>query len=353
MILEKIHLSNFRNYAEQTFSFADTLTVIVGPNTVGKTTILEAVMLLSTGSSFRAEKEQEMIQTGQEIARVKIAGSQDTVEVVLTPGSFRGAKTQYKKFLLNNIARRKSDIIGTVPAVLFWPEDLYLIIGSPSGRRRYLDTVLSQADRQYSHALALYEKALRVRNKLLSLIKDQVSVKPDELTYWERQLIDQGMIIHQARASYIRSLNSFTLPEKDGVYFNAVYDHSVVSRERFDAYYDAERASGVTLVGPHRDDIIVYKGNTPDESQHLKKYGSRGEQRMGVLWLKLAELTYLEKLLGVKPVLLLDDILSELDSRHKKRVLETMNTQQTIVTTADRSAIPDAILKKAAVIALT
>ena len=311
MILHKIHLSNFRNYFDREFSFSDQLTIIIGPNTTGKTTILEAIMLLSTGSSFRAEREQEMIQTGQEVARVKVLVetglrpvSTDSINVILTPGVVQGKKAPYKKFALNKIDKRKSDIIGNLPSVLFWPEDLYLIIGSPSGRRRYLDTVLSQADRLYYRSLTLYEKALRVRNKLLSLIKEHVSIKQDELSFWEKQLIDNGAVIHDTRASYISSLNSFVLQEKRDIQFNVSYDHSVVSQERFDTYYDAERGAGMTLVGPHRDDFIVYKGDAPDEAQHLKKFGSRGEQRMGVLWLKLAELSYLEHALDIKPLLL-------------------------------------------------
>ncbi|MCR4263407.1 MAG: DNA replication and repair protein RecF [Candidatus Roizmanbacteria bacterium] len=353
MILKTLHLSNFRNYSKQEFSFSEQLTVIVGPNTAGKTTILEAIMLLSTGSSFRAERELEMIRMGEEVARVKAVGPLDTVEVVLTPGSVLGKKTPYKKFTLNKIARRKSEIIGNLPAVLFWPEDLYLIIGSPSGRRHYLDTVLSQASHAYYRSLTAYEKALRVRNKLLSLIKEHIAVKPDELFYWEKQLIDQGAAIHNVRASYISSLNSFVLQEKRGIQFNALYDHSIVSKERFQTYYDAERASGMTLVGPHRDDFVVYKGDCPDETKHLKKFGSRGEQRMGVLWLKLAELSYLEQSLTIKPLLLLDDILSELDTHHKKLVFVGIHNQQTIITTADSSALPDSILEKAKVITLT
>ncbi|MBI4137404.1 DNA replication/repair protein RecF [Candidatus Roizmanbacteria bacterium] len=354
MTLQKLYLSNFRNYAKQEFSFSENLTIIVGPNTAGKTTILEAVMLLSTGSSFRADREQEMIQQGKEVGRVKVAlHSADVLEVVLTPGSVNGKKTSYKKFLLNNISRRKTDMVGNLPAVLFWPEDLYLVTGSPSRRRRYLDMVLSQADRAYYRSLTLYEKALRVRNKLLSLIKDGVSVKPDELVYWERQLIDQGSVIHKARAAYISSLNTFQLPSQTNRQFHAVYDHSIISHDRFLQYFDAERASGMTLVGPHRDDISIYKGAAPNDSQQLKKYGSRGEQRLGVLWLKLAEVFFLEKIAGVTPLLLLDDILSELDARHKKLVLDSIDHQQTIVTTADRSLFPVPLLRKAKIITLT
>jgi DNA replication and repair protein RecF len=362
MELHTLSLTQFRNYLKRSFSFSPGTTLILGPNTTGKTSILEAIMLIASGKSFRAEKEEEMIRNVSEVGRVNMTiGAQkeaettkqlDVVEVVLTPGVVHGRKTPHKIFTLNGVSKRQSSIVGLLPTVLFWPEDLNLILGSPSKRRRYLDNVLSQTDRAYDRALGYYEKALRIRNKLLRLLRDSVHVHQDEMVFWEDQLIQNGTIIHELRRTYLHDINRYTLSSVPSGIFHAVYDHSIISRSRLDTYFHEERSAGITLVGPHRDDIVVYKGKTENSQEQLHKYGSRGEQRMGVLWLKLAELSYMKKLLQVKPLFLLDDILSELDKDHRRLVGGVISHQQCIITSAEKQAIPDQIRKNAQIIEL-
>jgi len=346
MLLNQLQLSNFRNYSQKEFTFSPAFTVVVGPNTSGKTSLLEALMLIATGRSFRAQREEEMIRKGEEVARTRAELSDnqqstinnqqiDVLEVVLTAGTVLGKKAPYKKLLLNKISKRYADFVGRMPAVLFWPEDLRLITGRPSRRRHYLDSVLSQVDHSYRRAMTAYEKALRIRNKLLHMRREGMAIKADEFDYWTAALIAHGATIHRARSDYLSFVNTVSLDHGDAPNFHVVYDHSTITPERLEQYHDAETATGVTLVGPHRDDIIAEKSVKNDERWRLDSFGSRGEQRLGVLWLKRAELLFIEEKLSTKPLLLLDDIFSELDAEHRSLVIDLTKGQQTVITTTD------------------
>jgi len=356
MLLNQLQLSNFRNYSQKEFTFSPAFTVVVGPNTSGKTSLLEALMLIATGRSFRAQREEEMIRKGEEVARTRAelsdnqqstinptsprlrgAGNHqsDVLEVVLTTGTVLGKPAPRKKFLINKISKRSADFVGRMPAVLFWPEDLRLITGRPSRRRHYLDSVLSQVDHSYRRAMTAYEKALRIRNKLLHMRREGMAIKADEFDYWTAALIAHGATIHRARSDYLSFVNTVSLDHGDAPNFHVVYDHSTITPERLEQYHDAETATGVTLVGPHRDDIIAEKSVKNDERWRLDSFGSRGEQRLGVLWLKRAELLFIEEKLSTKPLLLLDDIFSELDAEHRSLVIDLTKGQQTVITTTD------------------
>ena len=342
MVLRKITLRNFRNYPKASFQFSPQTTLIVGPNTAGKTNILEAIMLLATGKSFRAERDFEMLRFDQQVgsAAATIEGGQAaTVEVRLTDGNVsRGGP--HKRLLVNGIPRRMLDFVGSLRAVLFWPEDLELITDSPSLRRKYLDTVLSQVDREYRRNLMSYERGLRQRNKLLDLISEGKASRA-QLLFWNQLLIAAGSVITDTRASYLSYLSSFHVA---GVSYECVYDKSVISEARLAQYKEEEVAAKATLVGPHRDDFFV-NDVASGSARALSAYGSRGEQRLGVLWLKLGELAYTQTRMGERPLLLLDDIFSELDKPHRALVVSIMEKQQTIVTSAD-PAIMEEIGKK-------
>lgn len=366
MLLQKIHLTNFRNYKSAVFDFSSTVTVIVGPNAIGKTNLLEAVYLLASGRSFRAENDREMISYGKEASHIKahLNGDVKTLEVVLTTGQVLGRKVGTKKRLVNNIGRRLLDFIGYLPAVLFWPQDLDLIVGSPSLRRTYLNNVLLLVDREYRRSLLTYEKALTIRNKLLrdkrelvfdeKLNGDFSGSLDEQINYWGEILINNGQIITAKREEFIEIINKnqesgiinhanskLQLP-KFNINFHAYYDKSEISEARLKQYQNEEVFAGNTLVGPHRDDFVISIQNSGSriqngkkENRDLSKYGSRGEQRLGVLWLKLAELSFIEQKLGIKPILLLDDIFSELDKEHRDLVFNIIHNQQTIVTTTE------------------
>lgn len=403
MILAKLVLQNFRSYGKKTFEFSPDVTLITGPNTSGKTNLLEAVYLLATGKSFRADRENEMIswrenvgrviaEVGQPSARVSSRSLADSgpfgaglagrllspqsrpeetkLEAVLTTGEVIGQKAPLKKYLVNGVPRRQIDFVGNLRVVLFWPEDLELVTDSPSLRRRYLDSVLVQVDREYRRNIYSYERGLRQRNRLLDLIGEGKAHR-HQLTFWDQLLIKAGAYITDKRQEYIDYVNkrSFLLGASQ---FALTYDRSVISEARLLQYKDEEVAVGATLVGPHRDDFILEKsvkrkasGKTEDKpladcggrgeprkSLDLSIYGSRGEQRLAVLWLKLAELDFIESKTEERPVLLLDDIFSELDEEHRELVTEVVDKQQTIMTATDESLVPKAKFKQMHVIRL-
>lgn len=361
MLVKKIQISNFRNFKNKAFSFSPKTTVIVGPNASGKTNILEALFLLATGKSFKARIEEEMISYPKEIARVRgdFQNPNTKLEVVLTRGEItigenpeKTERTPRKRLLINGISRRLIDFAGNFKVVLFGPQDLELVIESPSRRRNFLDTVLSQVDREYRRASLSYEKGLRQRNRLLWDLRERGSVGSTSsppaslghmrLLFWDKLLIKNGDYISAKREEFIDFANASGI--LDNQEFSLVYDKSAISETRLEQYAEEEVAAATTLVGPHRDDFC-FRLKKNKRARDLSRYGSRGEQRMGVLWLKLAELAYIEQKSGEKPTLLLDDIFSELDHEHREVVMKVVKDQQTplrrgsagqaIITTAD------------------
>lgn len=338
MYLNSLTLQDFRNYTQKKFEFDPKLTLIVGPNTSGKTNLLEAVFLLATGKSFHAQKESQMIKHQQDLARVKgtVATAEEEVklEVILTTGQVQGQTTPGKKLQVNGVSRRLRDFTGNFYASLFGPWDIELITGSPSSRRRYLDFILIQTDREYYRALISYEKGIRQRNKLLEKIKDQMASRR-ELHFWDKLVIKNGNIITQARQNLIDFVNDFIAGQPHQLAdFKLNYDYSAISEARLAQYEKEEVAAAATLVGPHRDDFIAQVVKT-GKSRDLASFGSRGEQRLAMLTLKLAEAAFIEETTGDLPVLLLDDIFSELDHSHRHLVIQQVAKQQTLLTTAD------------------
>ena len=353
-MIGKIALSSFRNFSSKVVEFTDGVTLIIGPNASGKTNILESLFLLSTGRSFKARTEVEMIIYGANLTRVSgilsdalgpvgsssrstfladAAGAQrdslrsrhPSLEVVITTGDNGWPK---KKLMVNGVPRRLVDFSGNFKTVLFGPWDMDLVTESPSLRRKFLDTVLSQVDREYRRSVLSYEKGVRQRNRLLFRIREE-GVSRSQLSFWNQLLIKNGDYINRCRREFIEFVNNgnFQFPISN---FQLDYDASIISEGRLEQYKEEEIAAATTLVGPHRDDFS-FKEKTRD----LSAYGSRGEQSMGFLWLKMAELAFVEEKSGEKPTLLLDDIFSELDHEHRDIVMDLTKRQQTIITTAD------------------
>lgn len=347
MFIKKLTLQNFRSFDKKGFSFEKQTTIIVGSNTVGKTNVLEAISLLSNGKSFRANVEAEMIMTGQDVGRVMcdvgIGEENEKLEIVVTRGELNGEKIPRKKLTINGTAKRFYDFVGTLKTVLFGPWDIDLVTGSPSLRRKFLDSVCSQVDREYRRSLLSYEKGVRQRNKLLLKIREG-EAKRSQLMFWDQLLIKNGEYLTHVREEFIDFVN-MTEP-LDSEELSLEYDRSTISPARIKEYENEEVAAGATLVGPHRDDFafkstVSTEGTKSTESRNLAIYGSRGEQRMVVLWLKLAELAFIDGKSGSRPVLLLDDVFSELDHKHREEVMKTIGRQQTIITTADPHTIEE------------
>ncbi len=346
-MLKSIHLQNFRSYKKTDFTFSNTSTLIVGPNTIGKSNLLEAIFLISTGKSFRTDKDSQMLLLGKEVGRVKAKVDDLELEVVVTNGNVGGIKTQYKKFLINGVAKRRIDFAGNLVSVLFSPSDLEIIVDSPSLRRNFLDNVLEQVDREYRIASITFTKSLRQRNALLELAKEKGIRNEKQFEYWDNLVIQNGQIITQKRQEFIDFVNN---SKKDIFNFFINYDKSIISRQRLDQYSLEEKLAGVTLVGPHRDDFsIIMKGKSEED---VKYFGSRGQQRLAILQLKTLEINFIEKTVGKRPLLLLDDIFSELDTGHINLVLDQIGKQQTILTTTHKEFVAKIVLKKMEVIEL-
>ncbi|MCL5091003.1 MAG: DNA replication and repair protein RecF [Patescibacteria group bacterium] len=346
MYLKSVSLQNFRNYKKSEFLFKSKTTLIIGQNTAGKTNLMEAIFLLSTGKSFRAQNDFEMISFGEDIGRVKgtiqVDGEKNLEVILKKDNSF------LKKYLINGISKRRGDFSSVFAVSLFTPSDLDIIIGSPSLRRNLLDSVIEQVDREYKNALISYSKALRQRNALLEIAREEGTRNEKQFEFWDHLLIENGQLITNKREAFIKFLND---TKKDIFDFVVNYDKSVISIERLLQYKDAELGAAVTLVGPHRDDFSIHFFNDESEStSNIKFFGSRGQQRLAILQLKILEILFIEKKLRKRPVLLLDDIFSELDQGHINHILELIGKQQTIITTAHRELVPQRFLKEMEVV---
>ena len=368
MHLRHLSLTNFRNYARAEIDLAPGPVLFLGENAQGKTNLLEAVALLATGRSERAETDADYIAWSardepQPFARiVALAGrTQHDVAVELTVIGREGAHGNLvasKRFKLNGVARRASDVVGAITAVLFTTDDMELVKGSPSGRRRYLDVMLSQVDHRYLRALQRYTKLVTQRNALLKRIQDGAA-RRDELAYWDEELATDGATLLAARAAATGDLaraaadaharlsggrERFDLayeprfvdgwaPERI-----AAADPADITRallDKLQATHARDVAAGVTLSGPHRDDLSMTLGGEPASA-----FASRGQQRTAALALRLAEARLLHSRTGERPLLLLDDVLSELDESRRASVLAAIDADQVLITSPDPDRFP-------------
>jgi DNA replication and repair protein RecF len=344
MYLEAISLTQFRSYKRQTVLFSP-LTIIVGENTAGKTNILEAVSMLSTGKSFRADKDVDTIQFGSDFARVDATLQDDNQPVKMSVQLLNNSSTFHKRYLVNDIGKRLNDFVSFFSSIIFSPQDLEIISESPTMRRKYIDGVLNTTSSEYRGALTLYTKALRQRNRLLGLVKDGKRIfAEDEFSYWNTLLIDNGNVITTHRKKYLEYVN---FANKEVYNLELSYDSSLVTKERFEKYKNAEIASGVTLIGPQRDDILI---NIPETHRPIREFASRGEQRLAVLQLKLLEVDYVKTHTDTQPILLLDDVFSELDRQNIQHLSRLLSDQQTIITTTHIQDVPEEILEKAKIL---
>ena len=330
---------------KRSFVFSPEATLIVGPNAIGKTNILEAIYLLATGKSFRAEEERELIKEGQNVARI----SSDELEII-----WDRRERFAKHYKVNGVPKRQMDFVGNLRAVLFSPQDIEIVADSPSTRRKYLDLVLTQVFKDYRVAAHIYDRALRQRNRLLRRIRDE-GIDRTQLQYWDQLLIMNGKIIHDRRReylSYLSQLSDLGSLRKQIFPISLHYDHSIISADRLAKYAVEEIGAGTTLVGPHRDDFKIF-----NNKREVRLFGSRGEQRMATFELKLGELEYIKTRANhdsplQEPILLLDDVFSELDHANRHKLLEVIPKQQTIMTTTDLHLVEKGYLKHVELIEL-
>ena len=383
MFLSRLQLEHFRNFSELDLAFDAPVTLVQGRNGQGKTNLLEAVYYLATSKSRHARTEREVVDRAaveEPIPYGRIRGDvmraeQSTIlEILFT---LRSDGFNYtKQVRVNGASRRSMDLIGHLRAVLFLPEDLTLISGSPVERRRYIDIALCQIDRRYCQTLSRYQKVVTQRNSLLKQLQErEQSDSPSvaaQLRFWDDQLIEHGTHVLSRRHTYLtdlapiarrvhadlsqqqEALDLLYLPSfNSGLYSERDYqrlregeevcadelagveaDASTIGqrfRERLEGRRMVELAAGSSLYGPHRDELIFQVNGW-----NLRTYGSRGQQRTGALALKLAELQAMSEATGEKPILLLDDVMSELDAQRRAALLNALaDVHQGIVTTTD------------------
>ncbi|TSC88061.1 MAG: DNA replication and repair protein RecF [Microgenomates group bacterium Gr01-1014_7] len=357
MFLKAFNLTNFRNYARLELNFDTRPTILVGNNAAGKSNLLEAIYLLSTTKSLRVETEDELIKEGEEFVRVEgffrpeddqpLAGGSETELLVIINRSTEQVSFR-KKVMVNGISKRAVDFIGNLPAVIFYPQDINMVTGAPSLRRWHLDLSLAQVDSSYKKTLTLYEQILTNRNRVLKSIREGQG-KADELKYWTDELAEKGEGVRVKREEFFKFINNLESPLGD---FRFEYLQSPISVERLRETNGREVAAAATLIGPHRDDFVVTTLSEVEGqgSRDLAHFGSRGEQRTATLAFKLAQLEYMAKILGKRPILLLDDVFSELDANHRAHVVEIVGKQQTIIATVELENIPKSFLDSARIL---
>lgn len=332
MTIRTLELKNFRNYRDLHLSFDRGTNILYGDNAQGKTNILESLYVSGTSRSHRGSRDREMILFDENEAHIRVAvDKRDTDRRI----DFHLKKNSAKGIAVDGVPiRRVSDLFGLLHMVFFSPEDLNLIKNAPSGRRRFLDMELSQMDRIYLDHLSRYQRALKQRNQLL---KD-IYFRPDlegTLFAWDEQIVSFGTEIIEQRGRFLEEMNEIVSSVHGTITGGTEqlilkYEPECESgslREELERARQKDIRTGMTSRGPHRDDIC-FSVNGVD----IRKYGSQGQQRTAALSLKLAEIGLVKKKIHDTPVLLLDDVLSELDSKRQNYLLNSLSDTQTIMT---------------------
>jgi len=398
MHLTRLVLTNFRNYAHLELDLAPGVTLIQGENASGKTSLLEAIFYLATARSPHAGAERELVRWGASeepipFARVEAQversnGVRTQIEILLVQAeeNFRGTTTEAveagkpngrvsKRIKVNGVSKRAIDLLGALNAVLFLPEDLDLVFGSPGDRRRFLDTTLSQIDPRYGRALSKYGQIVEQRNSLLREFRER-AFKADELAIWDRQLIEEGSLIIARRVEMIERSNPLVADMHtrltDGrEQLRLIYepslpvDHSVPKESRrseiaksfaqqLKTLCPRELGAAMTLVGPHRDDLrFLLTRNHDAAAMDATTYASRGQGRTIALALKLAQIALMRAETGEDPVLLLDDMMSELDPARRAALARAIqDAPQAIITSTETAVFTPEFLERTRVLEL-
>ncbi len=371
-VISQLFLTNFRSFQELNLQLSPGIIVFHGDNAQGKTTLLEAIYLLAIARSYRAENEREVVNFdaakrgeqglvgGLVLQQTEPLSVYVGYQTLVLPDSEKNdvednnvvRYSVRKQIRVNKIARTSSQLIGQVSAVLFSAEDIDLVYGSPSRRRKFLNILISQADSAYVSSLQRYQRVIHQRNQLLKSIRENRS-EIGELEYWDEQLVIEGTHIISKRQVCMLTLSELclehhkSLGESDTV-FQIKYIPSITpgrSADETSTHFaeslrelrKREIFSATTLIGPHRDDFSMMDG-----VRNLGTFSSRGEARTSALILRLAEASYLSARRGDPPIILLDDVLSEMDVNRRSRVMSKLRDYpQSIITTTDRGIVSE------------
>jgi DNA replication and repair protein RecF len=356
-------LEDVRSYAAVDLVLARGITAFIGPNGAGKTNLLEAIHLAARGDSPRAHDDTELVRWGTNTGRVRVevdrAEGHRRVELLLFAPP-EGERRRPRRYLLDGAGKRADDVAGELVVVAFFPEDVELLGAAPSARRRYLDAMLAQIDRAHRRETREFQRVVEQRNALLRAAREEMALPEDELAFWDRELVRLASSISLRRASLVAELiepfRAATARFASAAGLDLTYGgqvQGVTVEERGAAYEillrekrERERWQGTTLVGPHRDDLLVTASG-----RGLPSFASRGEHRSAVLSLKIAEAAWLASRIGEPPVFLLDDVLSELDpGRREALSLAIPADAQVLLTAATTTALPEALRDRATVI---
>ncbi len=332
MLLTKLYLSHFRNFEKKEVEFNPHLTLIVGENAKGKTSLLEGIYTSIFGRGYRESRELELISWDEDQGLVETIFTQNGDKTLFQIRLLRQANDRVEKQYYVNKSQKTSMQYKKfqTKAVLFAPEHISIVDGSPIKRRNYFDIVISEFDNTYKKSLRNYENALRRRNKVLENYTSEYQLDM-ELPFWNNYLLENASYITKKREEYMQYLNEN--PTVDGKEFAIEYIKNEFNEARMRKAFEQEKRMRRTVIGPQKDEFIITLNNEREKNVHL--YGSRSEQRLGVFWLKLNEIRYFEEVLGNKPILLLDDVFSELDEHNKELVMKVIKKYQTVITTTE------------------
>lgn len=335
MLIKYLQLLNYRNYSELYLELNKNVNVFIGDNAQGKTNILESIYFCSIGKSQRTSRNKELIKWDCDTAFIKVFVCRDRLDKKIEVKIFKEGK---KGININSIKITKiAELMGIFQAVMFSPEDLKIVKESPSYRRKFLDVELCKLDKKYYYSLVQYNKVLNERNIILKNFRNE---KSDLLDIYDRQLSKYGAIIIKSREKYIQKLNVFGSKIHRDIsndtenikfeYISCVKDYENIETQLIEEYGISRKIDidkRITSKGPHRDDFSILINDVD-----TRIYGSQGQQRTAVLTIKFASLHLIKELTGEYPVLLLDDVLSELDMKRQKYILNSIKDIQTIIT---------------------
>ena len=354
MQITELTLRSYRSYETLHLAFDPGVQIFLGANAQGKTNIIEALYYAAFGRSHRTSSDAELIRVGEDGAHIALSFRRHDVPGALSFTFARGAR---RRIEYAGESLRQRDLVGILPMVLFSPEDLFLVKGTPALRRRYLDAELSQASPAYYGELLRYTRILKQRNAVLKDIRERLAA-PDDLLPWDAQLAKSAAYIVTRRTSAVAQLGALSARVQSvlaaGEELTLVYDIAGAApesgakddmTERLYLWYNKmlregrarDIARAATGVGPHLDDLVLRVGG-----MNLRSFGSQGQQRTGALALKLAELFYLQENVGEAPILLLDDVMSELDADRRRALLDFIRHEniQTFITATDAAYFP-------------
>lgn len=363
MHIRRLLLEDFRSYDRADIALGAGLTAFVGPNGAGKTNILEVVHVLARGDSPRAGDDAEMVRWGAAMARAVAEAVRDDettrVETLLF-APVAGERRRPRRYLVDGATKRAEDALGRIVVVAFFPEDVELLSEAPSARRRYLDAMISQVDRRHRADTREYQRVVEQRSALLRALRDDDAAPDHQLAFWDGELcrlaaaisLRRIQVVHEIRHGFREAIERWSGEHLVDVAY-ATPAEGETEPERIAAYarlvaekHDKEMWQGVTLVGPHREDLAVTSGG-----RDLPSFASRGEQRSVVLALKLAEAGWLRERTGTTPIFLLDDVLSELDAERRQRLIEALpGDAQVLLTSALPAGLPPRLAEGATVV---